>query len=172
MGFLSRKLKPAAITAPPPPAQSPFLLTLQTALRALQLTAAVAVLAIYSYTLGALSNRGLETSDDVRAVEGIVGVTVAYAIACIVFLRLFATPRPFPAFVLMFLDVTFAAAWIYVAVANRGGASCSGEVETPFGRGKVEDEVVGKNDGFMALPKFGDACRLLTASLAIAVFSM
>ncbi|MBE3043563.1 hypothetical protein IMZ48_13530 [Candidatus Bathyarchaeota archaeon] len=171
MGFLSRKSKPAAITDPLPPAQSPFLRTLQTGLRALQLTAAVAVLAIYSYTLGALANRGLKTPVNVRAVEGIVGVTVAYAIACTVLLRLFAT-RTFSAFVLIFFDVTFAAAWIYVAVANGGGASCSGEVETHFGKGKVEDDVKGESDGFMALPKFGDACRLLTASLAISILSM
>lgn len=170
MGFLSRS-KDAVSESPPPPAQSPFLRTLQTGLRALQLTAAIAVLAIYSYTLGALENRGLKTPTDVRAVEGVVGITVAYTLACIVLLRVFPT-RTFPAFVLIVLDVVFAAAWIYVAVANGGGASCSGEVDTHFGKGKTDDDVEGKKDGFMALPNFGDACRLLTACLAIAILSM
>lgn len=169
MGIFSRA--PKTITEPPPPSGSPILRTLQTGLRSLQLTAAIAVLAIYSYTLGALSNRGLSTPTDVRAVEGIVGITVGYAALCIVLLRIFPT-RTFPAFVLIVLDVAFAASWIYVATANGGGTSCSGEVNTHFGKGKAGDSIKGKSDGFMTLPSYGDACRLLTACLAIAVITM
>lgn len=149
-----------------------ILINLQTALRALQLTSSIIILAIYSYTLGALSNRGLDTSTAVRAVEGIVGISVGYAIACIVLLRVVRT-RTFPAFVLMVLDVAFAGAWIYVATANGGGAGgCSGEVKTYFGTGDAGDDVKGKDDGFMTLPSYGDACRLLTACLAIAILTM
>lgn len=169
MGIFSRAPKP--ITESPAPSESPFLRTIQTCLRSLQLTAAVVVLAIYSYTLGALSNRGLSTPTGVRAVEGIVGITVAYALLCIVLLRVFPT-RTFPAFVLIVLDVAFAASWIYVGTANGGGTSCSGEVDTHFGKGKAEDDIKGKSDGFMSLPSYGDACRLLTACLAIAIITM
>ena len=169
MGIFSRKPKP--LTEPPPPIHSPVLRALQTGLRSLQLTAAVAILAVYSYTLGALSNRGLPTPTDVRAVEGIVGATVAYTLLCIVLLRVFPA-RTFPSFVLIVLDVAFTAAWIYVAKANGGGTSCSGEVNTHFGKGKAEDDVEGKSGGFMTLPSYGDACRLLTACLAIAIITM
>ncbi|PKS05276.1 hypothetical protein jhhlp_008648 [Lomentospora prolificans] len=151
-------------------ALGPALKTLQMALRSLQLTGALVILAIYSYTLGALANRGLSTPTFVRAVEGIAGITIAYTIACMVATRFFAG-RTFPSFINMIFDVAFAAAFIYVAVANRGGAgSCSGEVDTAFGKGKSADKVDdGGNGGFMALPKYADACRLLTACLAIAI---
>lgn len=149
-----------------------LLTNLQTGLRALQLTSSIIILAIYSYTLGALSNRGLDTSTAVRAVEGIVGISVGYALACIVLLR-FVRTRTFPAFVLIVLDVAFAGAWIYVATANGNGAGgCSGEVKTYFGKGDAGDDVKGKDDGFMTLPSYGDACRLLAACLAIAILTM
>lgn len=169
MGFLSRTKERLAES--PQRTQSPILTTIQTILRFLELAAAIAVLAIYSYTLGALSNRGLDTPTDVRAVEGIVGVTIAYILICLLLLRVSRT-RTFPAFVLILLDVAFGAAWIYVATANGGGTSCSGEVNTHFGKGKAGDGVKGKKDGFMSLPSYGDACRLLTACLAIAILTM
>jgi hypothetical protein len=156
----------------PTMAQSRPLRALQTGIRAVQLTSAVILLAIYSYTLGALSNRSLPTPTAVRAVEGIVGISVAYAAVCILLLRVFPT-RTFPAFLLIVLDVAFAAAWIYVATANGGGAgSCSGEVRTHFGNGDAVDKVEGKSGGFMALPTYRDACRLLTACLAISIITM
>ncbi|CAI4210254.1 unnamed protein product [Parascedosporium putredinis] len=150
--------------------RGPVLKTTQTLLRSLQLTGAVVILAIYSYTLGALANRGLSTPTFVRAVEGIAGITVAYAIACLIANRFFAG-RTFPSFINMILDVAFASAFIYVAVANRGGAgSCSGEVDTAFGKGDAADKVSDDDHGgFMALPKYGDACRLLAACLAVSI---
>ncbi|SPN98935.1 uncharacterized protein DNG_01974 [Cephalotrichum gorgonifer] len=149
--------------------QTPALNKLQIALRSLQLATSFVVLAIYSYTLGALSNRSLPTGTSVRAVEGIAGISVGYAIACIILVRL-ARTRTFPAFVLIVLDVAFAAAWIYVASANGGGAgSCSGKVKTHFGTGEAGDDIKGKTGGFMALGTYGDACRLLTACLSMAI---
>jgi hypothetical protein len=147
------------------------LTTLQISLRAVQITCALILLALYSYTLGALVNRGLHTPTDVRAVEGIVGITLGYALASLITLKFFPI-RTFPAFVAIVLDVVFAATFIYVAVANKGGAgSCGGEVSTHFGKGKAGDKPKAK-DGFMALPTYGDACRLLSAGLAISILMM
>ena len=153
--------------------RGPALKTLSTVLRSLQFAGATIILAIYSYTLGALANHGLSTPTFVRAVEGIAGITIAYAIICMVVTRFFAG-RTLPSFINMIFDTAFGATYIYVATANRGGAgSCSGEVDTAFGKGKSGDKVDdGGHGGFMALPKFGDACRLLTACLAISIVMM
>lgn len=155
-------------------AASALLRTLQWALRALQLTSAALILAMHSYTLAALSNHSLPTPTAVRAVEGISGVAAAYALASLLVVCCLAGRFTFTSFVAVVLDFAFAAAFIYVAVANGGdsaGGCASGTLRTHFGKGKAGDRPKGKG-GFTALPTFGSACRLQAACLAIAILCM
>lgn len=147
-------------------------------LRAIQFLCAALILAIYSYFLAALANHSLPTPTSVRAVEGISGFAVLYSLVCILILCCFpraAAAHPFTSLVSMGLDVAFAAAFIYVVSANRGGAgSCSGYVETPFGNGDAESgKIENGSDGFTALPSsLGMACRLETACLAVGIIAL
>src|SRR5690348_10278173 len=104
-------------------------------IRAVQFCCAAIVLALFSYFLATLSNHNMPIGVWVRAVEGISGAGVLYTILAL--LMLCCVPgRSFPSFILMILDVAFIGGFIYIATANRGGASsCDGEVDTAFGRG-------------------------------------
>lgn len=76
------------------------------------------------------------------------------------------------AFLAVVLDIAFIGAYIYVAVANKNGAgSCTGVLDTPFGKGQ-SSSTVEANSGFTKLPSFHTACRLQSASLAVAIIAM
>ena len=144
---------------------------LQWFIRGVQFCCSALILGVYSYFLAALHNHNLRTTTDIRAVEGISGVAVLYTIAALLLLCCLAG-YAFTSFVAIVLDVAFIGAFIYVAVANKHGASsCQGYVDTPFGRGQ-SDNVVNSDDGFTALPSFRTACRLQTACLAVAIIAM
>ncbi|KAH6636956.1 hypothetical protein F5144DRAFT_591948 [Chaetomium tenue] len=109
----------------------------------------------------------------VRAVEGISGVGVLYTILAL--LMLCCIPgRSFPSFVMMVLDVAFIGGFIYIAAVNRGGASsCSGEVDTAFGKGNADTNVVDNGSGgFTALPSLRQACKMETACLAVSIVAV
>ncbi|KAK4103947.1 hypothetical protein N658DRAFT_513969 [Parathielavia hyrcaniae] len=142
-------------------------------LRGIQFCCAAIVLALFSYFLATLNNHGMPIDTYVRAVEGISGVAVAYTIFALLMLCC-APGRSFPSFITMVLDVAFVGAFIYVAVANRGGASsCDGEIDTPFGTGDADTNVVDNgNGGFTALPSLRQACQMETACLAVSIVAI
>lgn len=141
---------------------------LQFFVRAVQFFCAAIVLAIFSYFLVTLHNHEMPIAVWLRAVEGMAGAGVLYTILAILILCCMPAHR-FPSFIMMVLDVLFIGAFIYIAVANRAGASsCDGEVDTPFGKGDADTNVVGKGDGaFMVLPSLRQACKMQTACLAV-----
>ncbi|OAQ97280.1 hypothetical protein LLEC1_01739 [Akanthomyces lecanii] len=146
--------------------------TVQWLIRSVQLLCAVIILGIYSYFLAALSNHSLATPTNVRAVEGIAGVAVAYALLGLLLLCCLAG-RTLPAFAAMCIDFALLSAYIFVAVANKDGAgSCSGdEVGTVFGKGKADD-TLDADGGFTKIPSYHTACKLETACLAIAIIAI
>ncbi|KAM3560509.1 hypothetical protein MY1884_002898 [Beauveria asiatica] len=145
--------------------------TVQWLIRLVQLLCAVIILGIYSYLLAALANHNLPTPTNVRAVEGVVGVAVAYALLGLLLLCCCAG-RTLASFVAMCFDFAFLAAYIFVAVANKNGAgSCTGEVTTVFGKGKAED-TLDAGGGFTKIPSYRTACKLETACLAIAIIAI
>jgi hypothetical protein len=144
---------------------------LQWFIRGVQFACAALILAIYSYFLATLHNHNLNISDTIRAVEGISGVAVLYTAAALVLLCCLAG-RTLSSFLAIILDIAFIGAFIYVAVANKGGASsCSGYLDTPFGRGKAGNTAEG-SDGFTALPSYRTACKLQSACLAVAIVAI
>lgn len=149
----------------------PALKFLQWSLRFIQLMSAALIFGVYSYFLATLANHNIHIPNSVKAVEGITGVAILYTIAGLLLLCCLAG-KAVPALVAMVIAFAFIPAFIYVAVANKNGAgSCSGYLDTPFGKGKDKDVADG-NGGFTALPSFHVACRLQTACLAVAILLM
>lgn len=145
---------------------------LQWFIRGIQFCCCALVLSIYSYFLAALSNHDITIPTWVRAVEGISGVGVLYTLLGLLLLCCLAG-HPFTAFVAMVLDVAFIGGFIYVATANKGGASsCSGSVSTPFGTGDAEDTPTSNKDGFTKLPSYRTACKMESACLAVSIVAI
>lgn len=146
---------------------------LQFFLRAIQFCCAAIVLALFSYFLATLHNHNMPIGTWVRAVEGIAGAGVLYTIIALLMLCCVAG-RSFPSFLMMVLDVAFVGGFIYIAVANRGGAStCNGQVDTAFGKGNADTNVVdNSNGGFLALPSLRQACKMQTACLAVSIVAV
>lgn len=140
--------------------------------RGIQLSCAALILAIYSYFLAALNNHSLSVSTTVKTVEGIAGFACLYALVSLLLLCCLAG-RTFSSFLAMLLDVAFIAAFIYVAVANKSGAgSCTGYLDTPFGKGNANETTSDGKDGFTVLPSYRVACKLQSACLGLAIIAI
>lgn len=140
-------------------------------IRGIQFCCAAIILAIYSYFLATLHNHNLPIATSLRAVEGISGAGTLYTLLALLMLCCLAG-HTLAAFLAVLLDVCFIGAFIYVAVANKNGAgSCTGVLDTPFGKGQSASTVQA-DKGFTKLPSFHTACRLQTASLAVAIIAM
>jgi hypothetical protein len=147
---------------------------LQMFVRVIQFCCAALILSLYSYFLATLHNHNLPIDTYLRAVEGISGVAVVYtavAILLVCCLAGFAVTSG----IAILLDIAFVGAFIYVAQANRGGASrCNGIVSTPFGTGP-SDSQISQDDGhggFTVLPNQHQACQMLSAVLAVSIVAM
>ncbi|KAK4228209.1 hypothetical protein QBC38DRAFT_161053 [Podospora fimiseda] len=144
----------------------------QHSLRTIQFCCAALVLAIYAYFLATLHNHSLPISTPLRAVAGISGSAVLYTVLAFLFLCC-APGHPFLSLLLMIFDICFAAAFVYVAAANKDGAnSCDGEVSTAFGNGNADTNVNSGGDGWTALPSLKQACQMETACLAVSVVAI
>ncbi|KAL6855778.1 hypothetical protein J3F83DRAFT_718475 [Trichoderma novae-zelandiae] len=140
-------------------------------IRGIQFCCAAIVLAIYSYFLATLHNHHLPIATSLRAVEGISGAGVLYTLLALLMLCCLAG-HTLAALIAVVLDVCFAGAFVYVAVANKNGAgSCNGVLDTPFGKGQ-SDATVKADSGFTRLPSFHTACRLQTACLAVSIIAV
>lgn len=145
---------------------------LQWIIRGVQFLCAALILGVYSYFLAALHNHDINSSDSVRAVEGIAGAAALYTLLALLLLCCVAG-LTFTSFLAIILDVAFIGAFIYVAVANRNGAgSCDGYVDTPFGKGRAQDTAEGNTDGFTSLPSYRTACKLQSACLAVSIIAI
>lgn len=154
----------------PSQGRSRGLKTLQWLIRAAQLGASIIVMGIYVYFLVSLHDHNLSIPSSVPSVTGIAGAAILYDLLALLLLCRLAG-RPAASFVAMLFDVAFGSAFIYVTVANKGGASqCTGQVSTVFGSGKDGDAVEGEGGSdFVKLPGLRTACKLQTACLAIAI---
>lgn len=145
---------------------------LQWFIRGVQFLCAALILGVYSYFLAALHNHDINSSNSVRAVEGIAGAAALYTLLALLLLCCVAG-LTFTSFLAIVLDIAFIGAFIYVAVANRSGASsCRGYIDTPFGRGRAQDTAEGNSGGFTALPSYHTACRLQSACLAVSIIAI
>ena len=156
---------------------------LQWTLRGVQFCCSVIVLAVYSYYLATMSNHNMAIPTDVKAVEGIAALGTLYT-ALGLLLICCCSGYPAPSFVSMVLDIGLAAAYIYVAVANRAATgSCNGpSVYTVYGLGDAA-ATPGGGDGGMTglqqvtggatrLPTFQLACQLMMACLIVSCVVM
>ena len=131
--------------------------------RGVQFGCSITVLGVHAYYLATLIKNNMDVPGSVKAVVGISGVGTLYT-ALGLLLICACAGHPAPSFVSMIFDIGLAGAFIYVAVANRDGASsCSGStVNTVYGSGDA-----GATPGD-ALPTFGMACQLEMACLIVA----
>jgi hypothetical protein len=140
-------------------------------IRGIQFCCSALVLALFSYFLATLHNHDMDIPTWVRAVEGISGVGVLYTLVGLLLLCCLAG-HPATSFIAIVIDVAFIGAYIYVAIANRGGASsCSGTVDTPFGTGDANSSPAAQ-DGLTNLPSFRQACQMESACLAVAIVAV
>ncbi|KAI0881022.1 uncharacterized protein GGS22DRAFT_173142 [Annulohypoxylon maeteangense] len=134
--------------------------------RGIQFCCSALILAIFSYFLATLSNRGLTIPTWTRAVEGISGIGVLYTIVGLLLLCCLAG-HPFTSFIAIVLDICFIGAYIYVASSTRAGASsCTGTVDTVFGSGQAESLINDKH------PTYREACQMETACLAVSIVAI
>lgn len=149
-----------------------------TFLYALEFCCAGIILGVYSYFLAVLKDHNLPIANKWRAVEGISGSAVLYLIFAVI-LTCFLGGKRFFAFIAIVLDVLFCAAFIALAVLLRKGAdSCTGEVDTPLGKGPANGGQsgfgangfgTGQGEGVTYKPRLGFACRLNTACFAVSL---
>lgn len=140
-------------------------------LRFIEFCCAAIIIGIFSYYLATLHNHDLPIATYIRAVEGISGAAVLYTIFALLLVCCLGGIA-FLGFIAMLLDLAFCGAFIYVAYATRGGASsCKGNVNTPFGSGNANtnNSVQQGSGGFTHLPSLKTACRLETATFAVAI---
>lgn len=150
---------------------------LQWLARGVQFIASAVVLGITSYYLASLLRASLTVPTSVKAVEGIAAAATVYTALGVLFACCCCAPV---ALLTAVVDVGLAAAFVYVAVANRGGASaCSGSsVSTVYGSGAASATPSAgggsgsDGSGVLGLPTYGMACRLETACLAAACVAM
>lgn len=140
--------------------------SLQWFIRGIQFLTCAVVLALFSYFLAVASRENLRIPTWSKAVEGISGVGVLYTLAGLLLLCCVAG-HPFASGIAILLDIAFVGAFIYVAQANRGGASsCSGTVNTIFGNRPASDDLGS------GLPSFHQLCQLHKAVLAVSIIAI
>lgn len=147
--------------------------SLQFFLRLIVFLCSLTVLAIYSYFLATLKRHDLTIQTWVRAVEGLSGSAALYSLVGLLLLWCLAGHTMASA-VALFLDICFIVCFIYIAAANRAGASsCNGDaIKTPFGTSAADTKTVTNTNGDVVKTiTFHTACKLETACLAVAVIA-
>jgi hypothetical protein len=140
--------------------------TLQWFIRAVQFLSCAVVLALFSYFLAVAAQHDFVIPTWTKAVEGISGIGVLYTLVGLLLLCCLAG-HPFTSAIAIILDIAFVGAFIYVAQANRGGASsCDNTVDTLFGTRPATDDL-GKG-----LPNFHQICQMESAVLAVSIIAM
>ncbi|RMD43829.1 hypothetical protein DV735_g1357, partial [Chaetothyriales sp. CBS 134920] len=136
-----------------------------TAFRVLEFASATIILGVYSYYLAVLTQKKLVIPTWEKAVEGISGAAVLYTLFGVLLTFFLGGVRVFGGIAIL-LDVLFAGAFVAVAWFTRHGAnSCQGVVNTPLGAAPSNSDAPGAGS-------YGFACRLNTASFAVAVLNI
>ncbi|KAJ2989754.1 hypothetical protein NUW58_g3305 [Xylaria curta] len=139
---------------------------LQWFIRGVQFLSCAVVLALFSYFLAVASRNNYNIPTWTKAVEGISGVGVLYTLTGLLLLCCVAG-HPFASGIAIILDIAFVGAFIYVAQANRGGASsCTDTVDTLFGTRPAEDDLGS------GLPNFRQICQMQKAVLAVSIIAL
>ncbi|KAI0434555.1 hypothetical protein F5Y09DRAFT_234913 [Xylaria sp. FL1042] len=148
-------------------AKSGFALkALQWFVRAIQFLSSAVALALFSYFLAVASGHNINIPTWAKAVEGIAGIGVLYTLLGLLLLCCVAG-HPFASAIAIILDIAFIGAFIYVAQANRGGASsCRGTVNTVFGSHPASDHLGS------GLPSYHQICQMHSAVLAVSIISI
>jgi len=140
--------------------------TLQWFIRGVQFLCCAVVLALFSYFLAVAAQHHFVIPTWTKAVEGISGIGVLYTFVGLLLLCCLAG-HPFTSAIAIILDIAFVGAFIYVAQANRGGASsCDNTVDTLFGNRPATDDL-GRG-----LPNFHQVCQMESAVLAVSIIAM
>ncbi|KAI1735078.1 hypothetical protein F4680DRAFT_315546 [Xylaria scruposa] len=139
---------------------------LQWFIRGIQFLTCAVVLALFSYFLAIASRNNINIPTWSKAVEGISGIGVLYTLLGLLLLCCVAG-HPFASGIAIILDIAFVGAFIYVAQANRGGASsCTGTVNTVFGTRPASDSLGS------GLPNFHQLCQIHKAVLAVSIIAI
>ncbi|KAH8167536.1 hypothetical protein CIB48_g711 [Xylaria polymorpha] len=139
---------------------------LQWFIRGVQFLSSAVVLALFSYFLAVASRNNFNIPTWSKAVEGISGIGVLYTLIGLLLLCCVAG-HPFASGIAIILDIAFVGAFIYVAQANRGGASsCTGTVNTIFGTRPASDDLGS------GLPSFRQVCQMQKAVLAVSIIAI
>ncbi|KAI1352551.1 hypothetical protein F5Y01DRAFT_279691 [Xylaria sp. FL0043] len=139
---------------------------LQWFVRAIQFLSSAVALALFSYFLAIASGHHINIPTWAKAVEGIAGIGVLYTLLGLLLLCC-VVGHPFASAIAIILDIAFIGAYIYVAQANRGGASsCRGTVNTVFGTHSASDRVGS------GLPSYHQICQMHSAVLAVSIISI
>jgi hypothetical protein len=155
---------------------------LQWAFRGVEFGCSVVILGVYSYYLATMINHQIEVPASVKAVEGITAVGTIYTLLGLLLICCCAG-HPAPSFISLVMDLALAAAYIYVAVANRAGAgNCSsGTVDGPYGSGEAGAFPGGATQGMtgiggvtggVQMPTYGLACQLMMGCIICASVAM
>ena len=147
---------------------------LQFALRLIIFLCAIVVLAIYAYFLATLKRHDLTIQTWVRAVEVLAGSAALYSLVGVILLWCLAGHTMASA-IALFLDICFIGCFIYIAAANRAGAStCRGDaLRTPFGTSAAATKTVTNTRGdVVKIISFRTSCKLETACLAVSVIAV
>ncbi|KAI3398905.1 hypothetical protein diail_8228, partial [Diaporthe ilicicola] len=149
---------------------------LQWMFRGIQFVCSVVLLGIYSYYLATMASHKMTITTNTKAIEGISAIGTFYTALGLLFVCCCAG-FPLSSFIAIVLDIGLIAAYIYVAVGNRDGASsCTGSnVNTVYGSGESNATPSSSGSGnsianipVSGLPTFQIACRLETVCLAAA----
>ncbi|KAI0525650.1 hypothetical protein F5B22DRAFT_658457 [Xylaria bambusicola] len=139
---------------------------LQWFVRGIQFGSCAVALALFSYFLAVAAQHNYRIPTWSKAVEGIAGVGVLYTLLGLLLLCCVAG-HPFASAIAIILDIAFIGAFIYVAQANRGGASsCRGTVSTVFGRRPASDHLGS------GLPSYHTICQMHSAVLAVSIIAI
>ncbi|ERS96545.1 uncharacterized protein SPSK_01041 [Sporothrix schenckii 1099-18] len=134
----------------------------------------IVVLGIFAYFLAKLRSANLYVPTWTRAVTGLAGAAALYSLICLLLLWCVGG-HPVAFALALILDICFIASFVYIAVANRGGAgSCNGRnIRTPFGNGNADVNRINNQNGVSVnIPTFRVSCRLEKACLAVSIVAI
>lgn len=146
---------------------------LQWLFRGIQFICSVVILGIYSYFLATMVNHNITIPTGLKAIEGISVIGTVYTLIGI-FLVCCLAGHVATSFIALVIDIGLIGGYIYVAVANRDGASsCSGSsVGSPYGTGDADSTPSSSDSGVVRLPTYAVACRMESACLAASCVAM
>lgn len=146
---------------------------LQWLFRGIEFVCSVVIVGIYAYFLATMMNHNITVPTDIKAIEGIAAIGTVYTLVGIFFVCCLAG-HVGTSFIAVVIDVGLIGGYIYIAVANRDGASsCTGStVGSPYGTGDANATPSTSGSGVVGLPTFAVACRMESACLAASCVAM